>query len=332
MHTSLKLAGFGVGLLAVFGAASGIGAAIGPVDGTEQPQAHDPKHGSTTEGHGGMSDMPGMDDATQKAELPGGLMVSQNGYTLDALEPVRAATKSAEVRFRILGPDGSPVRDYTQTHGKDLHLIAVRRDLAGYQHVHPRLDDTGTWTATLDLSRPGEYRLFADFQAAAADEATTLGTDLSVSGAYTPQQLPPAQRTATVGDYTVTLDGRLVAGEDSKLTLTVMKDGRPVDDLEPYLEAYGHLVALRDGDLAYLHVHPAGSPGDGTTEPGPQITFYASVPSTGDYRLFLDFKHQGQVRTAEFTAGTGTSADAEKTGDSKQTDEHAHEDSGGHGH
>ena len=40
------------------------------------------------------------------------------------------------------------------------------------------------------------------------------------------------------------------------LTLTVTKDGQPVTDLQPYLGAYGHLVALRAGDLAYLHVHP----------------------------------------------------------------------------
>ena len=67
----------------------------------------------------------------------------------------------------------------------------------------------------------------------------------------------------TVGDYTVTLDGDVKAGGDSKLTLTVAKDGKPVTDLQPYLAAYGHLVALRDGDLAYLHVHPEGEPGDG---------------------------------------------------------------------
>jgi hypothetical protein len=64
-------------------------------------------------------------------------------------------------------------------------------------------------------------------------------------------------------------------------------------------------VALRDGDLAYLHVHPGGEPGDGVTQPGPDITFYATAPSVGDYRLFLDFKHGDVVRTAEFTVRAG---------------------------
>ena len=64
-------------------------------------------------------------------------------------------------------------------------------------------------------------------------------------------------------------------------------------DLEPYLGAYGHLVALREGDLAYLHVHPE----DG--DAGPEVPFAVEVPSAGGYRLFFDFQHDGVVRTAE---------------------------------
>ena len=88
------------------------------------------------------------------------------------------------------------------------------------------------------------------------------------------------------------------------------RDGEPVTDLEPYLGAYGHLVALRAGDLAYLHVHPEGAPDDGVTEPGPDVVFFAEVPSTGRYHLYLDFKHEGVVRTAAFTV-TGSSTAAE---------------------
>ena len=64
-------------------------------------------------------------------------------------------------------------------------------------------------------------------------------------------------------------------------------------------------MALRASDLAYLHVHPMGEPGDGTTPAGPEIGFHTTVPSNGDYRLFLDFKHDDVVRTAEFTVSVG---------------------------
>ena len=85
------------------------------------------------------------------------------------------------------------------------------------------------------------------------------------------------------------------------LTLTVSRHGAPVTDLQPYLGAYGHLVTLREGDLAYLHVHPGGEPGDGQTKPGPDVEFGAEVPSAGRYHLYLDFRHDGVVRTAPFT-------------------------------
>jgi hypothetical protein len=204
------------------------------------------------------------------------------------------------VDFRILGPDGRPVTAYEETHDEDLHFIAVRRDMTGFQHVHPELARDGTWTTPLELT-PGDWRVFADFTPSGGQKLT-LGADLAVAGAYTPQPLAEPATTAEVDGYSVTLHGDLVAGQESELTLSVSRDGQPVTDLEPYLAAYGHLVALRDGDLAYLHVHPAGEPGDGTTRPGPDVTFSATAPSVGDYRLFLDFQHDGVVRTAEFTA------------------------------
>ncbi|WP_433370648.1 hypothetical protein [Streptosporangium sp. CA-115845] len=48
------------------------------------------------------------------------------------------------------------------------------------------------------------------------------------------------------------LGGDLVAGSSSELTISIARDGEPVTTLEPYLGAFGHLVALREGDLAYL--------------------------------------------------------------------------------
>ena len=115
------------------------------------------------------------------------------------------------------------------------------------------------------------------------------------------------------------------AGSASELTLSVSRDGRPVTDLQPYLAAYGHLVVLRDGDLAYLHVHPAGEPGDGTTPSGPDITFYATAPSVGDYRLFLDFQHGDVVRTAEFTVRATTGQPSPPPADDGAAAGHGHD-------
>jgi hypothetical protein len=299
MNTATKAAGFVVGLLAVFGAAAGLGALVGPV-GATQAAEQGAKQGQGT----GMQEH-GADEGEAGAHLPGGLMVSQDGYTLDVADRQLPADPKAPLRFRILGPDGAPVTSYTTEHGKQLHLIAVRRDFSRYQHVHPRLDAGGTWSVPLDLTAAGAYRVYADFTPAGRAEGLTLGADVSVAGDYEPQPLPAESRTAEVDGYTVTVAGDLVAGQESQLTLSVSRRGEPVTDLQPYLEAYGHLVALRDRDLAYLHVHPEGSPGDGVTPSGPDVTFAAAVPSEGSYRLFLDFRHGNRVRTAEFTLTAG---------------------------
>jgi len=300
MNTAGKIGGYMAALVLAFGGAVGVGRLAGPfefVSGHAGTPPASPKHDG---GH--------TEEASGAAEVPGGLMVSQDGYTL-ALAQRSLPSGRQTVLFRILGPDGKPVIAYEPSHEKDLHLIAVRRDLTGFQHLHPTLSTTGTWTTQLALT-PGEWRMFADFIPAGKTEGLTLGADLHVAGDYRPQRLPAASRTAEVGDYTVALRGDLVPGVESELTLNVARDGVPVTDLQPYLGAYGHLVALRDGDLAYLHVHPAGVPGDGATSPGPDVTFFTTAPSAGRYRLFLDFRHEGVVRTAEFTAEAGPAGSA----------------------
>lgn len=296
MNTPTKLGAYALGLVAVFGAATGIGSVVGnPSDTTAEPSHVDAAGHGDEDGAGHV-----VETQTVDTDIPGGLMVSSGGYTLALDQDALPAGDAVPLTFQVIGPGGAAVTAYDETHDKDLHLIAVRRDTTGFQHVHPVLGADGTWTTPLALTA-GEWRVFADF-AAAGQEPITLGTDLAVAGGYDPQPLPEPAAVAEVDGYEVTLDGRLVPGEEAELTLTVTKDGAPVTDLQPYLAAYGHLVALRDGDLAYLHVHPAGEPGDDVTEAGPDVTFYASVPSTGDYRLFLDFQHDGVVRTAEFTA------------------------------
>lgn len=310
MNTPTKVAGFGAALAAVFGITFGVGNAVGTV--SEPPATHDATHDPELDAGQEGGDSGHGAEPTPAADIPGGLMVSQNGYTLSLADQRAEPGRDVAVAFTITGPDGLPVTEYDVEHEKKLHLIAVRRDATGFQHVHPRLGADGTWTTTLDLTA-GQWRLFADFKATGADPLT-LGADLAVSGAYQPVPLGAETRTAQVDGYTVTLEGDLAAGADARLTLSVSRDGEPVTDLQPYLGAYGHLVALRDGDLAYLHVHPDGAPGDGTTQPGPDVVFYAAVPSDGSYHLYLDFKHQGVVRTAAFTVAAGDPAGTDTSG------------------
>ncbi len=239
------------------------------------------------------------EEASATETLPG-LAVSQEGYALVPAETTLAAGDRTPFRFTVTGPDDKPVTAYTETHTKDLHLIVVRRDLAGFQHVHPTLGEDGTWSVPLDVSAGGTYRVFADFTPADHDAGLTLGTDIAVAGDYRPASLPEPVDTATVDGYDVTLDGSATAGQESELTFTVTKNGKQVDDLQPYLGAFGHLVSLRTGDLAYLHTHPAEDAEAGERG-GPKVQFGTTFPTPGTYRLFLDFQAGDSVHTAAFT-------------------------------
>ncbi|MFF2412015.1 hypothetical protein [Streptomyces sp. NPDC058092] len=300
MNTPLRITAFAAVLAAAFGAAYGVGDVVDPIGSSAEPTAH-AGHETTKTPDSGEESAEGGHETP-----PDGLQVSESGYSLDLETPRVSTAEKSGLRFVVRDSAGRIVTAYQREHGKELHLILASRDLATYRHLHPIRSADGTWGVDAKLPAAGDYRLFADFTPAAKGaENLTLGADLAVSGTYRPAPLPPITTVAEVEGYKVTLKGRLRPGVADRLDLNVSKNGRPVTDLEPYLEAYGHLVALRSGDLAYLHVHPNGAPGDGKTKPGPTVSFTTTAPSSGSYRLFLDFKHNGKVRTASFTVDAG---------------------------
>lgn len=329
MNTGMKITAFTAAVAATFGTAYGVGQGLDPVTAEKKPAS---EHG----GHTGEKEKekPGGSAEAEAAAVPGGLQISERGYTLDLETSRIGAEKREELRFTVVedgaGKDGKGknVTAYETEHDKELHLIVASDDLTTYRHLHPTRAADGTWSTPVELPEAGGYRVFADFKPEGAKEGLTLGADLAVAGKYEPRALPEPNSKASVGDgYEVSLKGELKPGKSSDVTLNVEKNGKPVTDLQPYLGSYGHLVALRSGDLAYLHVHPTGEPGDGKTKPGPGVSFAATAPSAGSYRLFLDFKHEGEVRTAAFTVTAGAGAVQPGAGEHEGAPE-----PGGHGH
>lgn len=329
MTTPLRMAAFVAALVAAFAAAWGGGRLVGPID-TDPVAAHaDDGHDAAADGAASGDD--GHDDGGHDdgavAEATG-LTARADGFTLALADRTLPAGRT-RLEFRVLTSSGRPLLDYTREHEKDLHLIVVRRDLTGFQHVHPRLDRaTGTWSVDVRLT-PGTWRVIADL-VPEGWESVTLADDVAVSGRFTPTDLPDDDRTAELetdeGTYTVTLEGDTAPGAGTVLTTRVELDGEPVTDLEPYLGAFGHLVALRAGDLGYLHVHPEEG------EPGPGIDFATAFPEPATYRLFLDFQHRGTVRTAAFTVESGGAPSSGAQSDNDASGDDHSEEGDGHGH
>ncbi len=283
-----------------------------------------------------MQEHSGPDHSAAGEQRPAGLALSASGFVLSPVTAPGAVGEPGELSFGILDEAGEPLLEFGTSHEKDLHLIVVRADGSQYRHVHPVLDEaSGTWSIPWEWSAAGTYRTYADFAPAVKDapEKVTLSRTVDVAGELTPARATAVKTTDAVDGFEVTLDGDLVAGSASELMLTVTRDGDPVTELQPYLGAFGHLVALRDGDLAYLHVHAEGSePQPGDTA-GPEISFVAQAPTAGRYLLYLDFQVDGQVHTAEFVldaaqsrGGSGAHGDRGSHGDSGPHDEHGSND------
>lgn len=277
MSAPLKLAGFG----AVLGMLLGLGALVGGVLDPKAPGGDSARAASHEEN--------GMAESAHEVH---DLAVADDGVRLALDTPEVGRGRAKTLRFRILDQGGATVRDFDPEHTKRMHLIVVRRDLTGFQHLHPTQGADGAWSVPIEIADAGSYRVFADFTRDGT--ATTLATDLRVDGAAALEPLPaPAPTAVSDGGYEVRLDAGVARAErEAELRFTVTKDGRPVDT-EPYLGAGGHLVALREGDLAFLHVHP--------TSEGDAIGFGATFPTEGRHRLFLQFQVDGVVQTVAFT-------------------------------
>ena len=272
MNAATKLAAFAAGLALLFGGAAVAGGAIGPEPSEDAPQ----EHTEMTSAH--------APDPVR------GLAIAADGLRVVVDDAELRRGREETLSFRIEDASGEIVRDFDVEHEKRMHLILARRDLTGFQHLHPEQAADGSWRTPVRLDDAGSYRLFADFSH--DGENQTLATDLRVDGPADLLPLPePAATAVSDGGYDVRLDaGAARPGQEADLRFTITKDGEPVRT-EPYLGAGGHLVALRDGDLAFLHVHPMDD----------SVRFAATFPTEGRYRLFLQFKDEGRVHTVAFT-------------------------------
>ena len=290
LHTTARIALF-TGLLAlVFAGAAIAGSALDPdVDDETAPlqeagagHSVGGGHGATTDGH----------SASGRATLKG-LAQADRGLCL-VIDNAKKVSAQKRLRLRVVDEQGTTVRDFDVEHARRMHLIVVRRDLSGFQHLHPEQTADGVWTVPLRLAGAGSHRVFADFST--GGQSYTLGADLHQEGRFVPRELPRAAATARTDTG---LDVRLEQGR-GEVRFTVFDAGRRVKDIEPYLGARAHLVALREGDLAFLHVHP-----EAEASAGGDIRFAVEYPSEGRYRLFLQFKLDERIHTAAFTREVG---------------------------
>jgi hypothetical protein len=198
-----------------------------------------------------------------------------------------------ELTFRVLDPDtGKTVEKFEVVHEKLMHLFVVSENLEYFAHVHPVFEDDGSFRLPLTVPYGGMYRLLADFYPAGAVPQLAL-TTLFVAGEAAPVKLVASLAPCHAANLAATLytdPQDLLAGLESRLTFSLT----PTEGLEPYLGAWGHMLAASSDLIDLLHVHPF-------LVKGGDIQFNLIFPRPGLYRIWTQFQRSEVVNTTVFT-------------------------------
>ena len=182
MNVASRLAGFAVVLALVFAGAAFAGSRI------------DVHPGKPTPEQAGMGAMAA--GAAMAPQPVRGLAVSEKGLTLELARTTAPPGTPFELAFRIVDRNGQTVRDFDVEHTKRMHFIVVRRDMTGFQHLHPTESPDGTWSVPVTLPDAGSYRVFADFSV--DEQAATRSPTTSPSTARcAPSRCPRPPRAST---------------------------------------------------------------------------------------------------------------------------------------
>ena len=272
----------------------------------------------------------GTMDTHNTQGTPGGRAAGTMDAAVDpAAAGVRVEGASAPARpgqpvtisYRVIDArSGAVLTALPLSHERPMHLIAVSRDLAHFQHIHPQLGPGGAYSVRVTPAAPGTYVLYDKFvrgDRTVLDRRALVYGQPSTHGAALVPDLTPR----TVDGVTVALNAPrvLAAGHEARFTYRLTRDGHPVTDLAPYLGAAAHVAIVSEDTRAFAHTHGAAgargqdapsSHGNGAMAGmemdappaafGPEVTFTHSFVRPGLYKIWGQFGYHGRVLTVPF--------------------------------
>lgn len=197
--------------------------------------------------------------------------------------------QNAVISIRLVDQAGKPFNELEMNHEKRLHFILVDEHLDEYYHLHPEEVAPGEFQIAKELPE-GVYKAFVDIK------PKGLSYDVHPIQFIVGDETSEHGHTAFEADTTLT---KTVDGEKVILDMNKPTVGEPVtlsfqlneSKLETYLGAMGHVVILDEQGENFLHVHPLND-----KEP----KFETQFNKAGIYKIWAEFKQQGQVRVFPF--------------------------------
>jgi hypothetical protein len=155
------------------------------------------------------------------------------------------------------------------------------------------------------FARPVPYRVVADFYPKGGTPQFLAKTIFPANAPLVaPPHLDPDLQPKSAANLSVELvtePAQPIAGQETLLFFRVT----PYSGLQPYLAAWGHLLAASDDLVDVMHDHPLyvdGVPPPDLRTPSPkQIQFNLIFPRERTYRVWVQFQRDGIVNTVAFT-------------------------------
>jgi Cu+-exporting ATPase len=228
-------------------------------------------------------------------------------------DSTRAGTPTRITATVVDAETGEPVEDLTRSHEAWMHLIATREDLGSFAHVHPEpTGHAGELAVEVTFPTPGRYIVNTEARQRGQMSDVHQRQLVTVTGtAPAPVSLVAGPRSTVIDGVEVELGGQARVGSPSDLhfELTDYATGRPIDDLQPFLAAAGHVVVMKADGATFAHEHAEveddqGRPVFATPGQtfGPELDVHAEFDSPGIYQLWGQFRlADGEVLTVPFT-------------------------------
>ncbi|CAN5696468.1 hypothetical protein BH11ARM2_BH11ARM2_37700 [soil metagenome] len=227
-------------------------------------------------------------------------------YAVKLIDPPTTAG-TGKLRLKIEDTKtGETVTRFDMAHTKLFHLMIASKDLGWFVHEHPVQQPDGTFTIDQPFPAGGDYLVFADI--APKDKGSqVVSVPLHLAGP------PPTWNSSLVLTKGPSRNGGIVADfvpmekpvPVGKMTVLAFKlrdeaTGKPVDDLQPYLGAHGHLMIVHQDGGTFVHSHPAEDAASERLLKTGEVRFNARFPRPGIYKAWAQFQRGGKVVTLPF--------------------------------
>lgn len=179
-----------------------------------------------------------------------------------------------------------------EVHTKKIHFLIIDNSLTDYHHVHPvPTKEPGVYQFEWKPKKHATYRIWADLVPLEKNAQEYVISDLVVVNAKQPEIIRELSTKQSVDSKTFTLSfdkDKLIVGQPvmGKITITNAK-GKPVNDLQPIMGAFAHIVGFNEDFNSIVHIHPLGKePTKATDRGGPVLEFHMMPEKAGYIKLF----------------------------------------------